>query len=86
MKKLLEKNAEQCHDCKFIEKMKSTDDSGGSLIQIQPSDIPAVLDFADRNHQGFRGALRRIKPWCDFNGFESKVSPCSSFSIFNNLF
>ena len=40
---------------------------------LDEEDISSVLRFSDEKHQGLREACRRIKPWCDFQGFDERV-------------
>ena len=67
-------HVENCHNCTFVQQMKTKYPTDGSLVQIlEEEDISSVLEFSDERHQGLREARRRIKSWCDFQGFEKRV-------------
>ena len=68
-------HVKNCHNCTFVQQMKTKYPTDGSLVQIiEEEDISSVLKFSDEKHQGLREARRRIKSWCDFQGFEERVS------------
>ena len=73
IKKVVLTHVDHCCDCAFVKDMKSKNPSEGYLTKIKDSDIPAVLNFSDSKHLGYREACRRIKSWCDFPGFEKRV-------------
>ena len=65
---------DHCTDCHFVNKMKSENPSEEYLTQIKDSDVPAVLNFSDSKHLGYKEVCKRIKSWCDFPTFEKRVS------------
>ena len=66
-----------CKDCSDVQKIKDKVPPAAAsehLLQI-PLDLEQeVLHFADRRHQGFAEAYKRVKTWADFPDFKTKVS------------
>ena len=68
-------NVQGCRDCSDVQKIRDkTPPSAGYLLQIQKEMEHEVLLFADRKHQGFPAAYKRLKTWAEFPDFEQKVS------------
>ena len=74
IKDIVGRHVGNCQNCIFVQQMKTKYLTDGSLIQIlDEEDISSVLKFSDEKHQGLREAGRRIKSWCDFQGFDERV-------------
>ena len=71
----VDEHVQGCSDCCEVQEIKSKV-SGlgeGHLFPIPESLEDQVLLFADRRHQGFAEAYRRIKSWADFPDLKRKV-------------
>ena len=65
-----------CPDCLEVKKIKKKVPSSGSenILQIPEILEPEVLLYADRKHQGFAKAYKRVESWAEFPDFKRKVS------------
>ena len=64
-----------CMDCSDVQKIRDkVPYASGRLLQIPLELEHEVLLFADRRHQGFAEAYKRVESWADFPDFKSKVS------------
>ena len=72
--KMVQNHVENCCDCKEVKSIRDLIQSNqGTLLRIPDDVVPRVLAYADKSHQGFAEAYRRIKSWCDFTDFEGQV-------------
>ena len=66
---------QKCLDCSEVLKIKSKlPPSSGRLLQIPKAMETQLLLFADRRHQGYAAAYKRVKTWVDFPDFKRKVT------------
>ena len=74
-KTTVDEHVRECLDCSHIQRIKEkTPPPSGHLLQIPVEVEYEVLLFADRRHQGFAEAFKRVKTWADFPDFKSKVT------------
>ena len=75
MKNTVEKHVQGCSDCSKVLEIKNRVPGLNEehLIQIPRELEDDVLLYADRRHQGFAEAYRRLKSWADFPAFKRKV-------------
>jgi len=68
-----------CDDCNEVEEIKTLSPEQRKNLHVVEC-IPRVLKYADKKHQGFREALRRIKSWCDFGeNYEDMVKQIQDY-------
>ena len=66
---------QKCLDCSEVLKIKSKlPPPSGRLLQIPKAMETQLLLFADRRHQGYAAAYKRVKTWVDFPDFKRKVA------------
>ena len=72
---VVDEHVKNCSDCSEVRdiKKKLPPSSGETLHQIPKELEPEILLYADRKHQGFAEAHRRIKSWTDFPDSKRKV-------------
>ena len=64
-----------CTECSDVQQIRDKcPGASGHLLQIPKEMEREVLLFADRRHQGFAKAYKRVKTWADFPDFKRKVS------------
>ena len=64
-----------CTECSDVQKIREKlPGASGHLLQIPKEMEHEVMFFADRRHQGFAKAYKRVKTWADFPDFKRKVS------------
>ena len=74
LKSTVEDHVRRCIDCSEVGAIKEKIPQGsGFLLQIPETMEADVLVYADRRHQGFAEAHRRVKTWADFPDFKRKV-------------
>ena len=74
-KTTVDEHVQGCTECSDVQKIRDKlPDASGHLIQIPKEMEDEVLLFADRRHQGFAAAYKRVKTWTDFPDFKQKVS------------
>jgi hypothetical protein len=74
-KTTVDKHVHGCRDCSDVQKMREkAPSSAGYLLQIPKEMEQEVLLFADRRHQGFAAAYKRVKTWANFPHLKEKVS------------
>ena len=71
----VEEHVQGCTECSDVQKIRDKlPKASGNLLQIPKEIEDEVLLFADRRHQGFAAAYKRVKTWADFPDFKRKVS------------
>ena len=71
----VDEHVQGCRECFDVQKIRDKlPEASGRLLQIPKEMEHEVLLFADRRHQGFAAAYKRIKTWADFPDFKRKVS------------
>ena len=70
MKTTVDEFTQACGDCSEVQEIKIAL-SNQECVSATPE--KKVLDFADKNHQGFAAAYRRVKSWVRFPGIKKKV-------------
>ena len=66
--------AKGCLDCSEVQKIRNkVSQRTGRLLQIPKKMETEVLLYADRRHQGYAAAYKRVKTWADFPDFKRKV-------------
>ena len=71
----VDEHVQGCRDCSNVQKIRDKlPNASGHLLQIPEEMEDEVLLFADRRHQGFAAAYKRVKTWADFPDFKQKVS------------
>ena len=74
LKSTVEDYVRRCIDCSEVGAIKVKIPQGsGFLLQIPETIETEVLLYADRRHQGFAEAYKRVKTWADFPDFKRKV-------------
>ena len=80
-KTTVDEHVQGCRDCSDVQKIRDkTPPSAGYQLQIPKEMEHEVLLFADRRHQGFAEAYKRVKTWTNFPDFKQKVSYIESVS------
>ena len=73
-KTMVDEHVQGCTDCSDVHEIKENLPApSGRLLQIPKEMELRVLLFADRRHQGFAKAYKRVKAWADFPDFKVKV-------------
>ena len=72
---IVDQHIQDCIDCCQVQKIKSkiSSSDSGYLLSIPEAVEREVLLYADRRHQGFAEAYKRVKTWADFSDFKRKV-------------
>ena len=72
---VVDQHIQDCIDCCQVQIIKSKISSPDSenLLSIPEAVEREVLLYADRRHQGFAEAYKRVKTWADFPDFKRKV-------------
>ena len=74
-KTTVDEHVQGCTECSDVQQIRDQlPDASGHLLQIPKEMEDEVLLFADRRHQGFAKAYKRVKTWADFPDFKRKVS------------
>ena len=74
-KTTVDEHVQGCTECSDVEKIRDKlPEASGHLLQIPKDMEDEVLLFADRRHQGFAAAYKRVKTWTNFPDFKQKVS------------
>ena len=74
-KTTVDEHVQGCEECSDVKKIRNKlPDASGHLLQIPKEMEDEVLHFADRMHQGFAAAFKRVKTWADFPDLKRKVS------------
>ena len=77
---LVQLHVEVCEACKEVKDLISLcPETSQTLVKVPEEHIDRVLHYADKKHQGFGEAFKRIKSWCDFPDFKEKVRPSFHF-------
>ena len=64
---VVSRHVRQCCHCQEVKEIHALcPDTKGPLLIIPPEHISKVLQYSDRQHQGYRECYRRIVNWCDF--------------------
>ena len=71
---IIEEHTKACSECSAVQDIKNkSPPPEGHLVFIPEEVEHEVLLFADKKHQGYAVAHKRIKGWADFPNFERKV-------------
>ena len=76
LRAMVEEHTQSCVDCSEVRDIKNRlpPSPGGKLVHIPEELEKEVLLFADKRHEGFAEAYRRVKSWADFPNFRTKVT------------
>ena len=81
MKTEVREYVQGCTDCLDVQTIKDKAPvASGRLLQIPVDMEPEVLLFADKKHQGFARAYKRLRTWADFPHFKRKVFQITIYS------
>ena len=72
----VDQHIRDCLDCSKVQEIKNKvvlPCADGRLVTIPESVEAEVLSYADRRHQGFAEAYKRVKTWAEFPDFKRKV-------------
>ena len=75
LKTTVDLHVQGCKDCFDVQKIRDKAPPQAEYLLLIPKEMEnEVLLFADRRHQGFAAAYKRLKTWADFPDFKQKVS------------